>query len=48
MEECTLCDTSLQLGTQRDGKLPKGILPGAGNCIYPDLGVGDTYTYTYM
>lgn len=48
MEEYTLGDTSLRLGAQREGKLPKGTLPGAGNGIYPDLGGGDTYIYTYM
>lgn len=39
------CDICLWLGHKRDGKLPMGILLGAGNGIYPDLGGGDTHMY---
>lgn len=47
-EEYMQCNTRLLLGGERAGKLHKGILPGAGNGTYLDLGGGDPYIYTYM
>lgn len=48
IEEYTLCKTRLLLRGERAGKLHKGILPGAGNGTYLDLGGGDPYIHTYM